>query len=601
MKRLPPQPGEWIDRTTPLHFTYEGRAVEGYAGDTVSSALWAADQHALARSFKYHRLRGVLSMANHDANVIVQDGPRLNQRADVLPLRAGMALTAVNTVGGVASDKVRALGLFARFLPVGFYYKAFYSKALAARWERMFRTLTGLGTVDFTTPHVRTPKRYGFCDVLVVGAGPSGLAAALAAAEAGARVVVVDENARAGGSGGYQLGTVRPPGAQTTQALLNRVRAHPKVQLTRSDRRRRLLRRPLGAVRRCAEDVEDARRRRGYRGRRLRAAGRVPQQRPAGRDARLGRCSASCTATPWRRRAGPSSSAAQCGWLPGRARPARRRRRRRRGGRPARRRARQPTGGCRAGAGCIEYLARPRALVEAHAGRDGRVAALTGRTVSAPTANPTSPAVASRIPCDGIAMSTGWAPAANLLYQAGTRMRFDDTLQQFVPAALPPGVFACGRVNGVYAFDAKQADGARAGAPRRGARRLRGRAAAVAVVAAERESPSHPWPIVAHPQGKNFVDFDEDLQVKDFHDAVQEGFDNIELMKRFSTVGMGPSQGKHSNMTALRILARLTGKTPQQVGTTTSRPFFHPVPLSHLAGRAFLPGASVSRPWTHAT
>jgi sarcosine oxidase subunit alpha len=101
--------------------------------------------------------------------------------------------------------------------------------------------------------------------------------------------------------------------------------------------------------------------------------------------------------------------------------------------------------------------------------------------------------------------------------------------------------------------------------------------------------PSYSWPVVEHPQGKNFVDFDEDLQLKDFANAVQEGYDNIELLKRYSTVGMGPSQGKHSNMTALRILARLLGKSPEQVGTTTARPFFHPVPMSHLAGRGFHP------------
>jgi sarcosine oxidase subunit alpha len=95
--------------------------------------------------------------------------------------------------------------------------------------------------------------------------------------------------------------------------------------------------------------------------------------------------------------------------------------------------------------------------------------------------------------------------------------------------------------------------------------------------------------MVAHPDGKNFLDFDEDLQLKDLENAIQEGFDNIELMKRFSTVGMGPSQGKHSNMNALRVLAKCTGSTPGAVGTTTARPFFHPVLMSHLGGRGFEP------------
>jgi sarcosine oxidase subunit alpha len=183
-------------------------------------------------------------------------------------------------------------------------------------------------------------------------------------------------------------------------------------------------------------------------------------------------------------------------------------------------------------------------------------------------------------------------------------MRFDDHLQQFVPDQLPTGVFACGRVNGVYEFEQKLLDGRRAGLE---AVMYLGYTTSVGAKHSGdklysstqfsnpnaspllQESPSHPWAIVEHPAGKNFVDFDEDLQFKDFPNAAQEGFDNIELLKRYTTVGMGPSQGKHSNMNALRILARITGKSPGEVGTTTARPFFHPVPLSHLAGRGFTP------------
>ncbi len=192
------------------------------------------------------------------------------------------------------------------------------------------------------------------------------------------------------------------------------------------------------------------------------------------------------------------------------------------------------------------------------------------------------------IECDGVVMSVGWAPALNLLYQAGTKMRYSTHVEQFVPEQLPPGVFAAGRVNGVYTLTSKLKDGERAGLE---AARYLGLGTAIAPVPvpAEVAPPSHPYPIVDHPKGKNFVDFDEDIQVKDFVNAAQEGFDNIELMKRYTTVGMGPSQGKHSNMNAIRILAKILGKPIQEVGTTTARPFFHPVPLSHLAGRSFYP------------
>src|SRR2546422_1334385 len=228
--RLPPVPGEWIDRSRPLQFRFEGAAAHGFAGDTISSALWAQGERTLGRSFKYHRPRGLLSFANHDANVIVQHGDRLNVRADVTEAEPSSELTAVNTFGGLQRDRAALLGRLSAVLPVGFYYKAFYTRRLFPMWERMFRRLTGLGSVDFAAPRLRTPKRYAFCDVLVIGAGPSGLAAAVAAAEAGARVVVIDENARAGGSGLYQLaGDARQRSA--TQTLLDRAGAHASLEL----------------------------------------------------------------------------------------------------------------------------------------------------------------------------------------------------------------------------------------------------------------------------------------------------------------------------------------------------------------------------------
>jgi len=194
------------------------------------------------------------------------------------------------------------------------------------------------------------------------------------------------------------------------------------------------------------------------------------------------------------------------------------------------------------------------------------------------------------IECDGLLMSVGWAPSAALLYQAGTRMDFDDRLQQFVPGALPPGVYAAGRVNGVHGYAHELEDGAAAG--RAAAHCARGTPNGTpdpAALRAQSGTPSHPYPIFAHPAGRNFLDYDEDLQLKDFFNAAQEGFDNIELLKRYTTVGMGPSQGKHSNMNAIRVLAKIRGLAVPEVGSTTARPMFHPVPMSHLGGRGFQP------------
>jgi sarcosine oxidase subunit alpha len=156
MKRLDVQRDEWLDRSRPLGFSFEGRPCSGYAGDTIASALAASGVRVLGRSFKYHRPRGLLSVANHDVNAMMQvsDGNRRlhNVRADVTPLAEGMQVAAVNTVGGVARDRRAVLDRLSPFLPVGFYYKAFHSKRWFPRWERLFRDFSGLGEIDLQAP-----------------------------------------------------------------------------------------------------------------------------------------------------------------------------------------------------------------------------------------------------------------------------------------------------------------------------------------------------------------------------------------------------------------------------------------------------------------
>ncbi|MCX7055858.1 MAG: 2Fe-2S iron-sulfur cluster-binding protein, partial [Proteobacteria bacterium] len=215
-----------------MRFTFEGEARSGFAGDTITSALLAAGDTILGRSFKYHRPRGPLSAANHDANLVMQvglgDRTMPNVRADVARIKSGAVVHAVNTHGGVRFDRGALTGLLAAFLPVGFYYKAFHGKRLFPLWERMFRSMTGLGRVDLAAAQRKTPKRYDFADVLVVGAGPSGLSAALTAAEAGAAVLLIDENMHLGGSGQY----VRHARAsvEKTVRLVEAVIGHPRIR-----------------------------------------------------------------------------------------------------------------------------------------------------------------------------------------------------------------------------------------------------------------------------------------------------------------------------------------------------------------------------------
>ena len=234
MSRLPLIEGELIDRTRVVEFQFEGRTVRGFAGDTISSALLANGVRILGRSFKYHRPRGVLSACGHDANALMQVRDRgrsvPNVRADMVRPEPGWDVRAVNTRGGLARDRLAILNRLGAFLPVGFYYKAFYSKRWFPRWERMFRVTAGLGSVDVAAPRRPTPKRYDFCDVLVIGAGPSGLAAAASAAERGASVLLVEETMAAGGSGRYARGTDSRISAETA-ALLSAMRADAHIRL----------------------------------------------------------------------------------------------------------------------------------------------------------------------------------------------------------------------------------------------------------------------------------------------------------------------------------------------------------------------------------
>jgi sarcosine oxidase subunit alpha len=459
-------------------------------------------------------------------------------------------------------------------LPVGFYYKAFHSKRLFPRWERMFRHLTGLGEVTLDAPRESTPKRYGFCDVLVIGAGPSGLSAALTAAQSGARVALVEESAQVAGNG-------------APRALVQAVHESPAITLYpatvaagyyadhwvalaspghMTKMRARSVVLASGAIEQPAvfrnNDLPGVMLASGAARLLVRYA-IAPGRRIVVIAANLDAYVTSLellerglnVAAIIELRAAPENDSA-----------------------------------------VAECSARGILLLTAHAPYEaiqGPDRSVAGLNVAPLDANGCIDAGAvRRLDCDAVLMSVGWAPAMQLLLQAGGGTRFSTELQQFVPDSLPPGLFAAGRVNGVY-DDARLADGRRAGAA---AAAHAGFAAAgfagmsdSADLARAARRPSHPFPIIDHPRAKNFVDFDEDLQVKDLENAAQEGFDSSELLKRYSTVGMGPSQGKHSHLNALRILARFRGISVERLGLTTARPMYHPVPMKLLAGRSFYP------------
>lgn len=578
--RLDPQPLEWIDRNTPVNFQLEGKALTGYQGDSISSALLASGQSLVGRSFKYHRPRGVLTLANHDVNAMFESRYATNIRGDVTPVSEGMEVRACNVNGSLENDKDSIIGLFSRFMPVGFYYKTFHRpKKLLPFWERMIRQKAGLGRVNLHWSEQRQSKRYDFCELLVIGAGASGMQAALSAADAGADVVLVDENLRIGASLDYQLCN-EPDAQEIRQTLKEKVRTHSNIRVFEQHYA-------------CGWYTDHYIPLMGPRGiTKMRAQGMIcatgvmeqlavfrnndlPGVMMASAAQRLMACYA---VKPGNRavvlcgndegyRAALDLLAAgvKVAAVVDLDRSVQ-------GGTWAEQVAKQ---GVAIYNGYGVYEARGKQHLESV-----QVAPFDGKACDSSSL--------TSIDCDLLLMSVGWAPAAQLLYQAKGQLGYDDSLHQILPRELPKGVYACGRVNGAFSLEQRLADGKRA---------------AIAAVAELRGQPeesnaashrdtkahSHPWPIVSHPAGKNFVDMDEDLQLKDLINAAKEGFDNIELIKRFSTIGMGPSQGKHSNMNGIRVLADIRQQTIDETGSTTARPMFHPVPVSAIAGRRFRP------------
>ena len=583
--RLPPREGEWIDRSQPVEFRFEGRTYNGFAGDVLSSALWANGVRLLGRSFKYHRPRGVYSLMGHDVNVMVENGQRFNLRGDVLPIESGADLHAVNTFGGLERDRLRIMDRFSKFLPVGFYYKAFHTpRKLFPIYENQMRKVAGLGKIN---PAYRSsspsPKDYAFCDLLVVGAGPAGLSGAIAAAEHGLEVLLVDEQPHPGGSFTWQL-TDDSDAQQQFQKLLERAHSLDNLQI-----------RSKTQVAGCYDDhwvalVDDTRLTKLRAKSILVASGCIEQPavfqnndlpgvmlgsaaqrlirlfavKPCERAVVLvANCDGYRTALDLHAAGVEVAAVVDL------------------------RSETEATELERRVADAGISIHHHHAIYEAVplSNKKGLQAA-----VVCPLDDCGNPLVGSstQIPCDGIVMSVGWAPNAAPYFQAGGRFHYAEHVEQLVPKESPASLFAAGRLNGVFAWEDQLTDGRRAGLE---AARFLERFDGEIPTAPVHQSlpPSHPYPIFSHKGKKNFVDLDEDIHLVDFANAHQEGYDNIELMKRFTTVGMGPSQGKLSNMNAVRILARLNNASINETGTTTSRPFYQPVPLGHLAGRQFHP------------
>jgi sarcosine oxidase subunit alpha len=585
--------GRLVAGDRPIRFRFDGQAYEGLAGDTLASALLANGVHLMGRSFKYHRPRGVLSAGSDEPNALVtvrRDDARVtpNLRATQVELYEGLEATSQNRWPSLGFDVGAVNDVFGRFITAGFYYKTFMwpRKAWDRLYEPLIRRAAGLGEAPTRPDPDRYAHRYAHCDVLVVGSGPAGLAAALQVSRSGARVILCDEQPAFGGS--LLCETEATIDAVASAAWLERtlaeLAANPKIRmLNRCQAFGYFAHNMIGLAQRLTDHLPSpppgAVRERLWQVRARRvviAAG--AHERPL--------------VFPGNDRPGVMLSGAARRYLDGY------------GVKVGRRAVVATT--------CDQAYDDARALraagVEVAAIVDLRaepppaanagdipvfaahtIAHTTGRRrIQSVTIAPAEGSVGGRtIACDALLMSGGFTPSLHLFSQSRGKMRWDAAIDAFVPDQSAEAEQSAGACRGIYGLADVLLDGAEAG---RQAAVACGFAAAGDTPIAENRS----WtggrlgaaPLAAANSGKAFVDLQNDVTTKDLAQAVQEGFRSIEHVKRYTTTGMATDQGKTSNINALAEVARLTGRSIPEVGLTTFRMPYTPVTFGALAGVA---------------
>ncbi len=586
ISRLPA--GGLVDRNASLTFRFDGKPYAGLAGDTLASALMANGVRLLGRSFKYHRPRGLVAAGSEEPNALValRTGPRRepNLPATVVELYEGLVAESQNRFPSLQFDLMAVNNLLSPLIGAGFYYKTFMWPA--SFWERVYEPLirraAGLGRAP-TGPDPDTYERATLhTDVLVVGAGPAGLAASLAAGRSGARVVLCDEDFSPGGRLLAEREVVEgQAGAAWAEAALAELRAMPEVViLPRTTVFGAYDHGTYGAIERVADHLHGP-------------APHQPRQ------------------TCWRiiaRRCVLATGAIERPLVfSGNDRPgimlagAARAYVNRYAVMPGRRAVVVTSGddGWRtvadlhgAGIGVAAVIDRRRELppdlaalarrVGARLFAGGAVAHTRGRQGLRAIYAVDAAGRKQRIGADVLAMAGGWNPALGLTCHMGGRPRWDPALHSFVPDTPPPGMLVAGAVAGRGSLAEALADGARAGAD---AASDCGHTPSLAPAPRAEATAYDPSPVWLMPRmGKAFVDFQNDVTASDIRLSHREGFRSVEHLKRYTTLGMATDQGKLANVNGLALMAELTGNGIAATGTTMFRPPYTPVTIGALAG-----------------
>ena len=574
-----------------IRFTFDGGEYEGWEGDTLAAALLANGVHLTARSFKYHRPRGIYSAGQEEPNALVElhlpGRVEPNSKVTTVELFDGLVAKSQNRWPSLKLDLMGVNNLLSPVFTAGFYYKTFmWPGKWWMRYESVIRRAAGLGRASLEHDPDEYEKAHAFCDTLVIGAGPAGIEAALAASRSGRRVLLVEQDFEAGGD---LLSDSDLSRRAWLEARLQSIHEAGNIKLmTRTTAFGFYDHNVVGLVEKVADHLPAA-------------SEYIPRQRMWTVRARNIIVAVGALERPFvfgnNDLPGIMLASAGRSYI------------NRHAVRPGREAViftnndspyRQVRDMIRAGVK-INAIVDSRTVIDtditAPAEREG-IRIHKGQVVTEAhgkkhlkavtvnryhSAGHQVEAQGTRLNCDLLLLSAGWSPVVHLQSHIGLKPVYDEDLAAFVPGQMKESHQACGAARGIWSWEDAVESGQKAGALAASDPQT-----AEPILAPKDNLNIQPLWVVPTPEGKKlkkFVDLQHDVTADDVAQAHREGYVSVEHLKRYTTLGMATDQGKLSNINGLAIMAEQRQEKIQQVGTTVFRPPYSPISIGALAGR----------------